>query len=110
MQLLKLSDHPEVEPAAISSWSDRPLVWPDDMADAHSSNQPGAGPTVRELLDEHYGQIRHALHRLQHGQYESCETCGAKIPAERLQFRPEATRCACCQLVWDCNHRDFRSF
>ncbi len=107
---LKLSDHPEVESAAISGSAGRSRVWPDESADPSSTSQPDAGPTVRELLDEHYGQIRHALLRLQQGQYQSCETCGAKIPAERLQFRPEATRCACCQLVWDCTHRVFRSF
>jgi DnaK suppressor protein len=57
------------------------------------------------LLDENREQVEHALERLANGTYGYCEDCNQKIPAERLEFRPEATRCVNCQGRWDRQHR-----
>jgi DnaK suppressor protein len=37
-----------------------------------------------------------ALARLDSGQYGVCVSCGQPIPAERLEARPDATRCVRC--------------
>lgn len=41
-------------------------------------------------------QVRHALTRLESGDYGTCESCGRPIPGERLEIRPIATRCVRC--------------
>jgi DnaK suppressor protein len=40
--------------------------------------------------------IEAALHRLDAGQYGTCERCGQPIGDERLAARPTATRCLSC--------------
>jgi len=69
-------------------------------------------PTDRDIsdrllsvLDGNRGQVEHAMERLQQGLYGICEDCGDEIPAERLEFKPEATRCVRCQGRWDRSHR-----
>ncbi|MBO0707833.1 MAG: TraR/DksA C4-type zinc finger protein [Candidatus Dormibacteraeota bacterium] len=57
------------------------------------------------LLDSNRDQVEHAMERLQQGLYGICEDCGDAIPAERLEFKPEATRCVRCQGRWDREHR-----
>lgn len=43
--------------------------------------------------------VRAALSRLDEGTYGRCVSCGATIPAERLEARPEAERCVRCQAA-----------
>lgn len=50
-----------------------------------------ADATVGELT-----QVRHALDRLEAGQYGTCEHCGGRIDSHRLLAVPEATACAAC--------------
>ena len=57
------------------------------------------------LLDSNRDQVEHAMERLQQGLYGICEDCGKEIAAERLEFKPEATRCVACQGRWDREHR-----
>jgi DnaK suppressor protein len=57
------------------------------------------------LLSENREQVEHALERLAQGTYGLCEDCGNQIPPERLEFRPEATRCVNCQARWDRQNR-----
>lgn len=57
------------------------------------------------LLDSNRDQVEHAMERLQQGLYGVCEDCGDAIPVERLEFKPEATRCVGCQGRWDREHR-----
>lgn len=57
------------------------------------------------LLDSNRDQVEHAMERLQQGLYGVCEDCGDAIPVERLEFKPEATRCVRCQGRWDREHR-----
>lgn len=42
-------------------------------------------------------EIDGALSRLETGTYGQCQTCGAGIPVERLEFRPFAAACVTCQ-------------
>ena len=42
-------------------------------------------------------KISHALDRNTKGTYGICETCGAVIPAARLEAKPRAALCLCCQ-------------
>jgi len=43
------------------------------------------------------GEIDRALERLQDEDYGICEACGQRIPRERLQALPSASRCTACQ-------------
>mgnify|MGYP001409921218 CR=1 FL=1 len=61
------------------------------IADRHASE------TLIALLDQNREQVERALERLEAGRYGYCEDCEEMIPAERLAFRPEATRCVGCQ-------------
>jgi len=56
-----------------------------------------AREAMLQVLSENGDQIERALQRLAQGTYGSCEDCGGAIPAERLEFKPEATRCVSCQ-------------
>jgi RNA polymerase-binding transcription factor DksA len=42
-------------------------------------------------------EIEAALERIADGSYGSCVHCGGGIPAERLEFRPFASRCVACE-------------
>jgi DnaK suppressor protein len=42
-------------------------------------------------------KIRHALERIQHGEYGACESCGEEITFGRLMARPVATLCIDCK-------------
>ena len=66
-----------------------------DFAQAISDRE--TSDTLIQLLDENREQVEHALERLAQGKYGYCEDCSRPIPAERLKFRPEATRCVQCQ-------------
>ncbi len=57
--------------------------------------------TLVTMLGENREQVERALERLTEGKYGQCEDCDAQIAAERLKFRPEATRCVACQGRWD---------
>lgn len=49
-------------------------------------------------LREAVADIDAALMRLANGTYGTCVDCGTEIPAERLEVRPQATRCLGCQI------------
>ena len=74
-----------------------------DFAQAISDRE--TSDTLIQLLDENREQVERALERLAQGKYGYCEDCGEQIPAERLKFRPEATRCVACQSRWDRTNR-----
>ena len=42
-----------------------------------------------------------ALRRIEDGTYGICADCGKKIPAARLQAKPEAARCIACQTEYE---------
>lgn len=43
------------------------------------------------------GKVRHALERIQEGEYGACEACGEPITFGRLMARPVATQCIDCK-------------
>lgn len=42
-----------------------------------------------------------ALQRIHDGVYGICIDCNERIPAARLQIKPEATRCVACQTEYE---------
>lgn len=56
-------------------------------------------------LLEHAGaqraEIEAALARIDDGTWGTCTDCNARIPDERLAFRPEAARCVACQEAFE---------
>ncbi len=70
-----------------------------DFAQAISDREIGENLVL--LLSENREQVERALDRLAEGKYGVCEDCATSIPAERLRFRPESTRCVPCQGRWD---------
>ncbi len=53
--------------------------------------------TLLEALEAKLAAVDHALKIIAAGQYGICERCGAEIPQERLEVKPEATLCVKCQ-------------
>ncbi len=53
--------------------------------------------TLLDALEAKVAAIEHALKIIDAGQYGICERCGAEIPIERLEVKPEATLCVKCQ-------------
>ena len=53
--------------------------------------------TTQLLLDEEERRIGDARRALANGTYGTCTSCGAEIPASRLEAVPEAVRCMPCQ-------------
>lgn len=49
------------------------------------------------VVDQQRDEVRQALARLDEGTYGRCSDCGAELPDERLEARPEAARCITCQ-------------
>ncbi|MGH7904764.1 MAG: TraR/DksA family transcriptional regulator [Candidatus Dormibacteraceae bacterium] len=74
-----------------------------DFASAISDRE--TSDLLIHLLGENREQVERALERLREGKYGFCEDCGDAIAAERLRFRPEATRCVACQSRCDRRRR-----
>ena len=92
----------------MSTGDERPEVIPaggtledGDVRDQDLSMRDGTAETMLRLLSQNRDQVEHALHRVEQGTYGYCEDCDVPIPAERLQIRPEATRCTPCQTARD---------
>lgn len=50
-----------------------------------------------DALAKQRSQLNEALARIDAGSYGKCVDCGAALPEERLEARPEAARCVTCQ-------------
>ena len=48
-------------------------------------------------LREQVLDIESALVRIDNGTYGTCVDCGDRVPAARLEVRPQAARCVACQ-------------
>jgi RNA polymerase-binding transcription factor DksA len=70
-----------------------------DLAQALSDRE--TTDILVHLLDENREQVERALERVREGAYGVCESCGHRIPADRLKYQPSATRCVECQSHWD---------
>ncbi len=44
----------------------------------------------------HVQRIEHAIERMDHGTYGTCEDCGTSIPIDRLRALPHTTLCVAC--------------
>lgn len=55
-------------------------------------------------------KLRHAMHRIQQGEYGTCESCGAPITFARLMARPVATLCIDCKTEAEQLERPRRMF
>jgi DnaK suppressor protein len=73
----------------------------DDVDFAQAISDRETSDMLIRLLGENREQVERALDRLAEGTYGICEDCGERIPAERLRFRPESTRCVECQARQD---------
>ena len=51
-------------------------------------------------------EVRHALHKIAHGTYGSCDSCGQPIDLERLRVRPQAAMCLPCKTRDEHQHAD----
>lgn len=49
--------------------------------------------SIHDSVEDRLADTRRALERLDSGAYGLCEACGAPIPPERLEARPEARFC-----------------
>jgi DnaK suppressor protein len=70
-----------------------------DLAQALSDRE--TTDILVHLLDQNREQVERALERVREGAYGVCESCGHRIPTDRLRFQPAATRCVECQSHWD---------
>ena len=52
---------------------------------------------VRTIVAGQREEVVAAIARLDAGTYGRCVECGADLPEERLEARPEAARCVTCQ-------------
>lgn len=50
-----------------------------------------------EVIERQKERVRKALARIDDGTYGRCVDCGRELPDERLEARPEASRCVDCQ-------------
>ena len=62
---------------------------------ADLENQDSLQGIEKAALHE-IAQIKHAIDRIQNGQYGLCSQCGEPIAASRLKAQPTATRCITC--------------
>lgn len=53
--------------------------------------------TIRKSLEVLVGEIARALHKLDHGTYGQCDSCGNAIPPARLAALPYASLCVACK-------------
>ena len=51
---------------------------------------------LMRLTEAHLAEITAALGRLAAGEYGVCTSCGAALPAARLEARPTASTCVAC--------------
>lgn len=75
---------------------------PVDQHPADAASTITEGDRENALLDAARGQreqVLAALARIDAGSYGSCVVCGAELPAERLEAKPEAARCITCQTA-----------
>ena len=54
---------------------------------------------IVDQLRSAYGEVVHALERLDQGTYGKCERCGNDIPVDRLEALPTARLCMSCKQL-----------
>jgi DnaK suppressor protein len=74
---------------------------PEEIDLARALSDRATSDTLVHLLDQNREQVERALERVREGAYGMCESCARRIPPERLNYQPAATRCVECQSHWD---------
>jgi DnaK suppressor protein len=92
-----LGDMTQMEDNALNKDRSRTTSMPTSMAELGSDNSDqeltlGLLGSDKEALD----QIEAAIGRINDGSYGRCETCGGKIPKDRLEAIPYAAKCVRC--------------
>lgn len=70
---------------------DKTATETDEVADRFEEQEEHEGETAP--LKERRAELRQALERMVNGTYGTCEECGEKIEAERLEANPAAKTC-----------------
>jgi DnaK suppressor protein len=69
-----------------------------DLADSAEAEVDGDTLATLGIQEsEHLSRISSALFRLEQDSYGICESCGEKIPKERLEAAPDAVLCVECR-------------
>ncbi len=63
--------------------------------------------TIRDRLASRHAEIKHALEKMDRGNYGICENCGQPIAPDRLAALPFVTLCIRCQALSE-RHREER--
>jgi RNA polymerase-binding transcription factor DksA len=72
--------------------------YPQDPADAGANlTETQRSAAMVTAAQQQRSEVLSALTRIEEGSYGVCTDCGAKVPAGRLEARPEAARCVACQ-------------
>ncbi len=50
---------------------------------------------------ENLAEVEHALRKVEAGTYGRCDSCGRRIPLDRLDAIPQASRCQPCKAIFD---------
>lgn len=88
-ELAKLTDKPR-DPAAAVSFGKR--IGDGTVEAVERLNEVG----IAEALDAKLSDIDRALEKLEEGTYGECDSCGDRIPEDRLEAIPWATLCVGC--------------
>ncbi|MHB2024226.1 MAG: TraR/DksA C4-type zinc finger protein [Mycobacteriales bacterium] len=83
------------DPGELSDYDQHPADSATNLSDTDREE------AVLEIVNRERHAIVAALARLNAGSYGSCVECGAQLPDERLEARPEASRCVNCQQRYD---------
>lgn len=99
LQILQL-DESRLETELATEVADR-TCWVETGDQAQMLAELENGFARRLLIEMSKNRTLRALDRAVTGSYGLCEDCGARIPNERLEVWPEATRCVDCQRSSD---------
>jgi DnaK suppressor protein len=83
--------HAGGEPGELNSLDQHPADSGSNLADADREE------ATLEIVRDQQERVREALARIEAGTYGRCVDCGTELPDERLEVRPEASRCVNCQ-------------
>lgn len=93
-QVQMILDHSR---SAVSTLTENQLTDPDSLDLAVSESNRDFSLRLADRERRLLKKIRHALERVQQGEYGVCEACGAEITYLRLKARPVASLCIDCK-------------
>ncbi|MHB8587512.1 MAG: TraR/DksA family transcriptional regulator [Candidatus Dormibacteraceae bacterium] len=99
LQILQLEEN-QVETELATEVDDH-TCWTETGDQAQMLAEMENGFARRLVIEVSMNRTLRALERAVRGTYGLCEDCGVRIPEERLEVWPEATRCVRCQRLSD---------